>query len=190
MIIRPKSNIVAIIYSVVYIFYLYGLYGNITHFQHPLIGGFWIQVAFWATKDSIFDILWNCVRYYSCWTFGSAGTWKFINGAIFQNDFGIAAFKSNYAWYLYQNPDTNRAGIYKFFLKHPDLLNYGSIFIFIMEISMLIGFFTKKFDTVLFWVWWFILINLFIFADVNFLPLGILSLPLLHDKWWSKLSRD
>lgn len=188
MIIRPKYHFLAIGYSVIYLFYLYGLYGNITHFQHPLMGGFWIQIAFWAAKDSSFSILWNCVRYYACWAFGSAGIWKFINGAIFQHDFGLAAFKSNYAWYLYQNPDTKRAHFYNFFLNHSELLNYGSAFIFILECLMLIGFFTKRFDYFLLGIWWFILINLFIFADVNFLPLGILSLPFVPIKCWGQLS--
>lgn len=188
VIIRPTANLIAVGYSILYLFYLYGLYSNINHFQHPLIGGFWIQLAFWAARDSDFTILWNGVRYYACWSFGSAGIWKFINGAIFQEDFGLAAFKNNYAWYLYQNPDTKRADFYRFFLRHPELLNKGSLCIFILELMMLIGFFTKRLDLLLFFSWWFILINLFVFADVNFLPLGILSLPLLPSRFWAKLS--
>jgi hypothetical protein len=157
------------------------------HSAHYLGGMVWLSLAFWARTDENFDLLWEGMRYYSCWVYASAFAWKMLNGAFFQWDAGMLTFKENLAGYLYQNPATSMAGIYYYFLQHPVLVNIGHKFVFFAEGTFIAGFFTKKYDALLILCALLIFTSIYFFSDVFFAELLIIIIPLLPLPAWKWL---
>jgi hypothetical protein len=164
---------------------VYNIY--LCHSAHYLGGMVLLSAAFWPRQDENFNLLWEGMRYYACWVYGSAFIWKVLGGAFFQWDAGMLTFKSNLAEYLYQNPDTSLANFYYYFLQHPVLVNVGHKVVFLAEGAFLIGFLTKKFDGLLIVMAFFIFSSIYLFSDVFFAELLIIVFPLLSQTAWTKL---
>jgi hypothetical protein len=92
---------------------------------------------------------------------------------------GVEIIKTNQAPFMLQNPASVLTHVYSFFITHPGLSYAGFVGMVLLQGSMIIGFFTKKWDRLLFIVpILFHLINYF-FVDVSFWELLVLNLTLL-----------
>lgn len=185
----PRKTVFIIPFTLLY--FLLAIASNIylTHSAHYLGCMVWLTVAFWAVKDDNFNLMWEGVRYYACWIYASAFVWKLVNGAFFQWDAGILTFKSNLAQYLYQNPATPTAHLYYYLLQYPFIFNFGHKIIMLVEGVFILGFFTKKYDTLLILSAATIFLSTYLFSDVFFAELLAVILPLLPASVWSRLSR-
>jgi len=165
---------------------VYNMY--LCHSAHYLGGMVILSVAFWPRRDENFELLWDGMRYYACWVYGTAFLWKVAIGSMFQWEAGTLTFKANLAEYLLHNPDNTLAHIYYFFLQHQWLLNVGHKVVYLAEGAFLIGFFTRKYDTLLIVLAFFIFISIYLFSDVFFAELLVIIFPLIPAKGWQKLS--
>lgn len=172
------------------VYFLMALTSNIylCHSAHYLGCMVWLSVAFWASSDDNFDLMWEGMRYYCCWIYASAFIWKVVNGSFFQWDAGILTFKMNLAEYLYHNPDTAMAHFYYYFIQHPLFVNIGHKIVALAEGLFIIGFFTKKYDKILIITALLIFVSLYIFSDVFFAELLALIFPLVSINGWKKLA--
>ena len=173
-------------------FFLYGLIYpiNICFASHYMAGIILMNFVFLASRNRIFELLWEGLRYYTCWLYFSAFLWKIVNGAFFQSDFGEITFKRNLAWYLVQNSDSLLNTFYRFFIQNSFLLNWGDKGIFLLEGIFLIGFFTKKFDKLLLALMLFIHLITYLFSDALFFEVCILSLTFLSPKFWELMTQN
>lgn len=187
-IIFPRKRGYIISFSILYLMFTIASNMYLCHSLHYYGMMTWIAVAFWSKKDEIFELLWEGMRYYACWIYGSAFVWKFINGVFFQWNAGVLSFKNNLTEYLYYNPDTAVAHIYYYFLQHSFWLNIGHKFVFLLEGSFIIGFFTKKFDKYLIASGLMIFMSIYFFSDVFFAELQILLLTFLPVTVWRSLN--
>jgi hypothetical protein len=90
---------------------------------------------------------------------------------------GINSLKANMVEYMYYFPDSVWSRLYEFFVTHSFLMNLGTILIFLLEAAMVIGFFTKRFDSIILFFPIIIHGATYLFADVFFFDIliGVLS---------------
>jgi hypothetical protein len=92
---------------------------------------------------------------------------------------GVEIIRTNQAEFMLHNPASTLTAVYSFFITHPGLSYIGFVGMVLLQGSMAVGFFTKKWDKYLFFVpILFHLIN-YLFVDVFFFELLILNLTLL-----------
>jgi hypothetical protein len=139
-----------------------------------------VFLPFWFRDGSRFGLAWEGIRYYACFLYFSAFIWKaFIGDSFSYWGQGVGTFKLNLLDYLYYHPDAWLSGFYRWFLRHEWALNSGHVFIILLEASMGIGFFSRKFDRVLFWIPLLICIITYFFADVFIFELLVLNFAFL-----------
>lgn len=161
---------------------------NLSFAAHYMGGIMLLHFVFWPKKDRDFELLWDGMRYYTCWVYASAFLWKIINGALFQPDFGSVAFRNNLSSYLFHNPETILAHFYYFLLQHPFILDFGDKIIFFLEGFFLVGFFTKRFDRLLLVFTIVIHLATYYFIDTLFIELCVISITLIPLSSWNKLA--
>jgi hypothetical protein len=153
------------------------------HHAHWMTGTMIVLFPFWVSNIEKFYLLWQGIRYYTCYVYGMAFIWKtFMGDSFFNWQQGIGSFKINLVEYLYHYPDTLLAGFYRWCLREDWFLNTGNLFIMLLEASMIIGFFTKKWDKLLFWIPVFIHLTTYFFSDVLFFELLVLDISFLSLK--------
>ena len=151
-----------------------------------MMGGIIITIPFLFRRDKDFTLLWEGVRYYALWVYGSAFVWKLFRGTFFHLEHGEATFKAMHTTYLVHNPETWLSQTMEWFIIHPIYAHLFLVFGFILQGSFLIGFFTKKLD----WIW-FILPFIFhltthFFIEVAFFELLILNIAFIPWHKWDK----
>lgn len=186
---RPRHRILSILFIISLLLYHTTQGVHMTHAVHFLVGIVLVSAIFLARRPSVFDVIWEGIRYGVCILYGSAFIWKFLHGAFFQIDFGTAAFKSNLATYLYLYPESNMTLLYRFFLQYPVLLNIGTYLSFLIEGAFIIGFFTKRFDIYLIIFILFLHHALYLFVDTLFVEWYILVLPFIPLSLWSRATQ-
>lgn len=181
----PKSRLS--LASLILLFFVYGLIYpvNMGFASHYLAGILTFNFLFLSKSKRSFELLWEGLRYYTCWLYLSAFLWKFINGSFFQADFGEVVFKKNLSWFLSQQTADFAGRFYTFILDHKFILNWGDKLTFLLEGIFILGFFTKRYDKLLFALIILIHTLTYIFADALFFEVFILSLTLLSFNQWT-----
>ncbi|MDF2189203.1 hypothetical protein [Paraflavitalea sp. CAU 1676] len=159
-------------------FIIYNLYG--AHHTNPKIGCLLMPAAFLAISDRSFNYLWQSLRYFLCFAFGSAFLWKLLRGSWWHADQGLLIMKKNLAAYLYFNPDTSLAAISRWCLQHPSLVNGLYIAGVLLEGVFLIGFFTRKYDRWLLVAALLLTVGFWFMAHATFFELLILCFTLVN----------
>jgi hypothetical protein len=160
--------------------------------MHQRLNAFMLlmTIPLFVKSDRTFSLLWEGLRYYACWIYGSAFILKIVNGAMLQWDYGFITTQEQMATYIYLNPDTFRTAFLTWTFQHPYLLNIGSIITFLAEGLFILGFFTRKYDRLLLLAGLFIFICTMISAGVFFIEqLGALILIFLNTDDWQKITR-
>lgn len=115
---------------------------------------------FIARKEETCKLLFSGIRYFFLYFFLSAGIWKIINGGIFNPVQLSAILLEQHKEMLTNSPGYWLANFYQWLISHQAFSYLIYIAVTAMEISFLIGFFTKRFDTIL-----IIIYFIFLFAD-------------------------
>ena len=116
---------------------------------------------FIARKHETFLLLFEGARYFFLYFFLSAGIWKIANGSIFNPDQLSAILLDQHKEMLTNSTDYWLSHFYQFIINHKHVfLILMYLTVTLMELSFIIGFFTKRFDGVL-----IIIYFVFLFAD-------------------------
>jgi hypothetical protein len=142
------------------------------HHYHSLVGLLVMTIPFWSKKETRFHFLWEAVRYYWLYILASAALWKILRGSIFYTDQLSNILKSQQINLLLQHPDTFRAHIAQYLIAHPQVGHIVLLANIVVQLSFLVGFFTKKFDGYLFAL-------AMLFCIANYYVMGIVSTELL-----------
>ncbi|MGN6249668.1 MAG: hypothetical protein ACTHNG_15045 [Ginsengibacter sp.] len=170
-------------YFVYYI--IFNSYG--VHHTHSLAALLITPFVFLFSKKN-FSFAWQGLRYFLLFAYSGAFLWKFFRFSWLQSDQGTLILKRNLTPYLFLNPDTFLSKIYWWFLDHPFLIEVIFIAGFVMEGLFLIGFFTRKFDKVLFILSLLLPIGFWFLSDAVFYEMLVLSLTLLPTETIKKFS--
>lgn len=151
------------------------------HHSHPMAGIFFLSLAFWPKKETSFKIVWEGIRYIIIFIYVDAFAFKLLNGAVFNPTQGMANVKENIGWIMLGNDSfIFNKDFYAFFLQHNALMQTGYLLIVLLEGIIVLGFFTKKFDRYLFWCPIVIHTINYIFVDVCFAEMMIVSIVFLN----------
>ena len=163
------------------LFLLSMIYNNYSLHHNQTMAGFMIVLlAFWPQDNETSFLLWEGIRYLTCLIYPLAFFWKTIYGkAFYYWPQGAGSTKANLVEYMYMNPDSLFTGIIKWFLQHAWILNAGTTLVELMELTMIIGIFTKKYDGKLFWLPIIIHVSTYFFSDVLYYELLVLDISLL-----------
>lgn len=171
----PLKRIIIILFTCFFFIYAITYNTYVVHHTHPLTILMLITIPFWFKRYRVWKIMWEGMRYYICYIYVMSFIWKLcINNSFFFWKQGIGSVKLNLAEYIYHNPHTFMSSVYTFFISHPNLLNAGNTFIFLLEGLMVIGFFTKKYDRLLILLPVIIHLCTYVFADVFFIEMLVL----------------
>ncbi len=142
------------------------------HHYHSLVGLVVISIPFWSNREERFNFLWQGARYYLLYIFASAALWKIARGSAFSPHQLSNILMAQHVDFLYQHPDALRAKIAAYLITHP-AISFGLLLANVLvQLSFAIGFFTKKFDTILFYL-------ALLFVVANYFVMGIVSSELL-----------
>lgn len=169
---RTLNRINAIVFTLSTTIYFFAFNMAAGHHYHSLAGLIVITVPFWFKKEERFNALWEIARYYWLYIFSSAALWKIFRGTVFYKEQLSNILKSQQLDLLLQNPDSMQARAVQYLIAHPGISHTVLIANVILQLSFLIGFFTKRYDAVLFCV-------AIIFCVANYFVMSIVSAELL-----------
>ena len=166
------ERIYAILFSIVTLLYFLTYNIAAAHHYHGLVGLLVITIPFWTKKQERFHFLWEAARYYWLYIFVSAALWKILRGSVFYTDQLSNILKSQQINLLLQHPDTFKAHVAQYLISNPSIAHFILILNVLIQLSFMIGFFTKKIDSYLF-------VLAIIFSIANYYVMGIVSFELL-----------
>jgi hypothetical protein len=186
----PLKTWLIISFSIFIFIFILTANGFGMHHAHWMTGIMIVLFPFWFKDNTRCKQLWEGIRYYTCFLYVMAFIWKTgIGNSFFNWQQGIGTFKLNLVTYLYQNPEGWLSGFFRWCIRESWFLNTGNVLIMIMEASMIIGFFTKRWDRILFWFPIIIHLATYLFSDVLFLELLILDVSFLNMNQLDRLSQ-
>jgi len=120
-----------------------------THHEHILVGLLFFVPILLIRDKTNFVLVFAGIRYYAIFTLFSAGLWKVYRGSLFTPNQMSEILKHQHIDYLISYPEAYFSNIISYLIAHPSLANlfwYGGWFI---ELTFVLGFFTRKFDKLL-----------------------------------------
>lgn len=162
----------AIMFSLLSLVYFLSFNVITGHHYHGLAGLLVITLPFWSKKEPRFNLLWEGARYYLLYIFASAALWKICRGSVFEAEQLSNILKAQQLDLLLQQPDSLKAIMAKYLISHVAVSHLVLVLNVALQFTFLIGFFTKRFDTVL-------LILCFVFVVGNYFVMSIVSSELL-----------
>ena len=169
---QSRKQIFAVLFSLVALNYFL-TYNLVTgHHYHGLVGLLVISLPFWFKNEQRFNFAWEAARYYLLYIFASAALWKILRGSAFYHDQLSNILKAQAIDLLLQNPDNYKAHFAQYLISHTGISHVLLLANVVLQLSFLTGFFTKKYDMILFWL-------AITFVVANYYVMGIISFELL-----------
>lgn len=170
--ILTKRRVYVCLFSLAMLVYFMAFNVITGHHYHGLAGLVVISIPFWSKNENRFNLLWEGARYYLLYIFASAALWKLLRGSAFEPQQMVNILKAQQLDLLIQQPDSVRAAIAQYLIAHPAVAHTVLVTNVLLQLSFLIGFFTKRFDTVL-------LALCVVFVAANYFAMSIVSAELL-----------
>jgi hypothetical protein len=142
------------------------------HHFHGLIGLMVMVVPFWFKKEEKFLLAWEGARYYLFYIFASAALWKIVRGSVFYGEQLSNILKPQHLNLFLQNGNNYKAWFAAYLISHSSFSHLVLIANVALQLFFAAGFFTKRLDYLLFWLF-------VIFCIANYFVMGIYSVELL-----------
>jgi len=179
-----KKRIFAVLFSLVALNYFLTFNMVTGHHYHGMVGLLIISVPFWFKSEERFSFSWDAARYYLLYIFSSAALWKILRGSALYHDQLSNILKAQQIDLLLQNPDSFKAHIAQYLIANTGVSHALLIAVVVLQLAFITGFFTRKYDMVLFALSIaFVIANYWVMGIVSF-ELLILNLTLLN---WEKI---
>lgn len=120
-----------------------------THHEHILVGLLFFVPLLFIRDSTNFVLVFAGIRYYAIFTLCSAGLWKAYRGSLFVPEQMSEILKHQHIDYLIAYPEAYFSNFIRYLIAHPSLANlfwYGA---WLIELSFVLGFFTRRFDKLL-----------------------------------------
>lgn len=157
-------TLLAIIYQITFSTYT-------KHQYHSLIGVLVLSIPFWAGPGRRFTFLWEAARYYFSFIFSSAALWKLSRGTVLDGGHMSSVLMAQHVQTIYEYPASVFAHIHSYLISHAGLARLVFLTGFVIQLSFLGGFFTKKYDRVY-------LVLFIAFFAMNYLVMQIFDLEI------------
>jgi len=120
--------------------------------QEPTLIYFLLSLAFISNRERPFYRVINFCRFYFLYIFFSAAFWKIARGAVFNPEEMSNILLSQHADVLASGCSSFSCRTYLYLIAHPVLSYLLYLAGVLLEASFAVGFFTRKFDKVLFFI--------------------------------------
>ena len=141
------------------------------HQYHSLIGILVLSIPFWAGPGRRFTFLWEAARYYLFFIFSSAALWKLSRGAILNSGHMSSVLMAQHVQTIYEYPSSLFTHLHSYLISHAGLARLIFLIGFILQLSFLGGFFTKRYDRIY-------LVLFIAFFAMNYLVMQIFDLEI------------
>ncbi len=180
-----RSRVWPFLFSILFFLYFVTINNFQAYHSHNLIGILMMSILFWFSERLFFP-LFSFLRYYLLFIFTSAGIWKIARGSIFMQENMSNLLKKQHFLMLVEKDGSFYSSFINFFISHSVLSQTIFILATILEVSFVVGFFTKRFDTILALVFVVFFVVNYLLNQLYFFEFHILIVLLLP---WMKLTR-
>lgn len=144
--------------------------GHLAWLLFPLI--------FIAKEGKAFALLYEGLRYFFLYFLVSAGIWKFAQGGLFHSDemSGILLYQHNQL--LTNSPGYWQTSFIRYLVQHQILAYLLYLSATLLELSFVIGFFTKKYDRLLLSLFLLFLVADYLVMRIPYFEISALAMPL------------
>ena len=167
----PRRRVIAFLFTSLVVVYQITYSTYAIHHYHSLLGVFFLSIPFWFGPGQRFTLVWEAARYYFFFIFASAALWKLSTGSLWNSGHMSSILMAQHVQTIYEYPTSVFAYLHSYLIVHTGLARLCFIAGFVIQLSFLGGFFTKKFDRIY-------LILFFLFFAMNYLLMDIVSLEL------------
>lgn len=174
----------AILFTLLVVFYFMTFNLITGHHYHSLAGLIVMTIPFWFQKEEKFVLTWELARYYLLYVFASAAFWKITRGSAFYEPQLAEILKSQQLELFLQQPDSLHAQFIQYLISNAQVAHTLLLANVVLQGSFVIGFFTKRWDGILFALAvLFCIANYYVMSIFSF-ELLILNLTLLD---WNRI---
>lgn len=166
------KRIFAMSFTLLVVFYFLTFNVTAYHHYHGLFAVVVISIPFWSKDETRFNFLWEAARYYLLYVFSSAAVWKALRGSAFYKEQLSNILKHQQLDLLLQQPESLRASIVQYLITNPEISHLVLLVNVIVQLSFMVGFVTKKFDSILFAL-------AIVFCTANYFVMNIVSAEIL-----------
>jgi hypothetical protein len=163
----PQGKYLSILLFITCSLYYFSINSSSTHHEHNYIAILLISFLM-IFKDKVrYNLVFEFTRFYTCFIFSSAAFWKIGRGTFWQESQFQNILRVQHSELLAL--DSKNSVYFKFIdfiINNYEISNLLWLFAIILQLSFLIGFFTKKYDHIL-------LLNLLIFILTDFILMNI-----------------
>lgn len=154
--------------------------------HYAQIGYLLAPIPFLALDPKKFSLLWEALRYWVCFLYGCAGIYKLYYGGFAYPDQMVNIMQQMNAEWLIFNPEGLQRSIILYLTDHPATAQGLYRVAAVAELSLVIGFFTKKWDRwLLIGLILFHVGNLFL-LHIPFVEQSLIFAPFLPWKQWAQ----
>lgn len=150
------------------------------------VGFLFIAIPFLSRENKNYAVLYDAVRYLFCFLYFSSGMYKLFRGAIFNPDQMQSILMNDNASSIFHNPTGWHSDLVLYLIEHKHLSQGLFIFATILEISLLIGFFTKKYDGWLLCGLIAFHIGNYMMTGIPFLEQAVIFLVFIPKYYWNR----
>lgn len=172
---RPEWRGWAAAWWLAFTVYLLSYQTAITHHGHQSLAIWWMGFALVARSDRAFVLTWWGLRYYACFAMASAGLWKVARGAAWNADQLQHILQFQHVDFIATQPDHAYNSFIFFLLEHPNLCSLLWFAAVALQLSFLVGFFTRRFDRFYILVLGFFFISDYLLMNLNFFEFCIFA---------------
>jgi hypothetical protein len=146
LITKSKSLIIGFIFSIYLLFYL--LLQNIFLQIHleSYVAYILLSLLFMIRSEVKMAVIIKLARLLFLYVFVSAAFWKILRGSVFYSDHMQNLLIGQHAMYLSNHCNAYLCDLYTFLIAHKNIAQCFYVLATILELSFVIGFFTKKYD--------------------------------------------
>lgn len=171
--------------TVVGVWILYICFCSAAGKHYAQIGYLLAPIPFLALNKVKFDILWEGLRYWVCFLYVSAGLYKiYYGGFAYTLNMSHILQQMNAEWFLF-NTTGLQADIINYLILHPGISQWFYRLATLVDLSLVIGFFTKRIDKWLFLSLLSFHLGNFFLLHISFIEQSLIFAPLLPWKRWA-----
>lgn len=172
----PSNRLYALLYLPTIVMYFAAYNVSATHQEHTMVGAIAAAFLLCFKENLRFSTVFSAVRYYSCFLMASAFFWKLGRSSLWHEGQLTNILKVQHSALITDSNNTLYCNWINYLIDNPSLA-YGLWWTAaLIEMSFIVGFFSKKFDSLLFLLFWLFLISDFLVMGLHFWELGILTI--------------
>lgn len=180
----PRQRLFTII-TVAGSWLLYVCYCSAAGKHYAQLGYLLAPLPFLALSQERFSLAWEGLRYWICFLYAAAGIYKFYYAGVFDpgNMHNILSIM-NAEWLVFQ-PGGFHRDVITYLIDHPVLSQWLYRGGALLELSLIVGFFTKKLDTALLAFLLAFHLGNFFLLHISFVEQSLIFAPFLPWKRWA-----